>query len=159
PLAFGTWTVLFPLGRRYALVGALACAAAAAWTLVRSRGLLEEGRARATLAILPLFLVPLVALARNPSVFGVMAFGIVAAGVRVVHARAGAALGRITTVAPIVVGSSFVAMLTMPLRFRELDSVNLHDHEAMHEAWVNSAVHGKWLTVDASTAYGPLREY
>src|SRR5262249_54961215 len=32
-------------------------------------------------------------------------------------------------------------------------------HEGMHAAWVESALRGKWLSVDASTAYGPLREY
>jgi hypothetical protein len=130
-----------------------------AWAFHRSRRSTAESRKHDVVSTLPLFFVPLVALERDPQVLDVVAFVIAALVMRLLLARNSTWSERLSVAAPVIAGSSFVAMLTMPLRFREFNSVNHHHHEAMHEGWVNSAIHGKWLTADASTAYGPLREY
>lgn len=58
-------------------------------------------------------------------------------------------------VAPCALG----AMLLVPMRFREIASINLWDHESIHLGWVNSITFGRFMMADAGFVYGPLREY
>ena len=45
------------------------------------------------------------------------------------------------------------------MRFREIASINLWDHESIHLGWVNSITFGRFMMADAGFVYGPLREY
>ena len=51
-----------------------------------------------------------------------------------------------------------LAALGIPLKVVSSRSTST-DTKLGEYAWINSALHGKWLMADASTIYGPMREY
>ncbi len=106
----------------------------------------------------PLLLAPLVGLWRDPSWRAAAALGFACALVRIaLRAAPGRRPApRTLTVAAAV---SLVAIFAIPLQLRELSSENHQRHESQHYGWIASALEGKLMMADASTLYGPLREY
>lgn len=107
----------------------------------------------------PLLLAPLVGLLRDPSWRAPAALGLACALVRIAlraAPRRARAPGRTLTVAA---AASLVAIFAVPLQLRELSSENHQRHESQHYGWIASALQGRLMMADASTLYGPLREY
>jgi hypothetical protein len=64
-----------------------------------------------------------------------------------------------TALAAVVAPCAITAIVLMPMRFRELGSIDNFDHESQHLGWINSVTFGKLMMADAGYIYGPLREY
>ena len=149
--AWGAWLTTVAHGRALAALVALV---ALAVVITVERAVDERFD---PIASAPLAALPLLGLLRAPSVAWVVAALGCHALLRVTRRGrplpAGAGAIGAVAIAP------FVWLAIVPMRLRELPTANHFQHEAHHFAWVNSALHGKWLMADAATIYPPLREY
>jgi hypothetical protein len=155
-LAWGGWLLTVNDGRSVALMAVFFALSFGAW---RFRAGLERGGdalAHEAVGGLPLLASPLLGLMRGPSVWWVV-FAL-AVGV-VLRSLAQRSRVRLPDWAPPIAALSVASIFVIPLGLRDLPTVSLKDHEAQHLGWINSALHGKLLMADASTIYGPVREY
>ncbi len=106
----------------------------------------------------PLLLAPLVGLLRDPSWRAPAALGIACALVRIAL-RAAPERRPAPRTLTVAAAASLVAIFAIPLQLRELSSENHQRHESQHYGWIASALEGRLMMADASTLYGPLREY
>jgi hypothetical protein len=154
-LAWAVWLTLAERGPHIAWSGAAAALAIAGIAIAyRLRQEASEIDAD-VVGALPILLLPLLGLARAPSILwvgGALCGGLVLRAI----ARRWSWPGR--TVAVFSVWS-FAAITIIPLQLRDLPTVNHGEHEAQHLGWINSALHGRLLMADAGTTYPPLREY
>jgi hypothetical protein len=117
----------------------------------------RDGRRAAALA--PIFVTPLLGLLRAPSIthLALVAFAVLALRALVVRVSA-RRVPRPDALVPLAVWS-WVAVLVVPTRFRDLGSLNHQFHEAGTFAWANAIAHGKLMMADSGLLYGPLRAY
>jgi hypothetical protein len=156
-LGWGSWLVTVRHGLAPALgaLGAVACFAAWRLALVlRADGARVHAEALGGACFLPL---PLLGLGREPPALVV----VLAAGASLVVARFARRRAHAVSAGALWAAASLAlaAVLVVPLGLRDLPSVNLHEHEAQHLGWINSALDGKLLMADAGFIYGPLRTY
>lgn len=158
---WGVWLCTSALGSARALgagmAGLLAVvlrAHAVATSRSPRRSALLEARAFA-----PMALTPLLGLLRDPPLAWVGALLVVCVVLRVVRRARRVASALSFGALVVLVTWSGAAMLDIPLRLRDLPNINYDGHEAGPYGWVNAALHGRMLMADASTIYGPLREY
>jgi hypothetical protein len=122
-----------------------------------------ESRWRAAVAGLPLLALPLVGLARNPTLVPTaVALGGAAIAFAVLRAFPGACSratrwARRHAVAFAV--PALVLVLVLPWSFRDAANADLGGHEGQHLGWINSISFGKLMMADAGFTYGPAREY
>ena len=157
-LAWGGWLVTVNGGLHDAWMAVFFAVSFAGWR-VRTALDAKSPTALADEAVsgLPLLGAPLLGLLRAPSPWLVLLGVLFAAALRTLARRRSLRLPdwASSVAAPLAVTSIFV----IPLGMRDLPTVSLKDHEGQHLGWINSALHGKMLMADASTIYGPVREY
>jgi hypothetical protein len=160
-LAWGAWLSTIEQGSHVAFAAVAGVtvigASRAAWLFPQPAWYAEATLdARACLLFCAL---PLMGLARAPS----MRWPLMALAVAVVLRSVPRARRVLQRVPARLTGLAAVwglaAIAAIPLRIRDLPNINFDGHEAGQYAWINSALHGKLLMADASTIYGPLREY
>lgn len=155
-LGWGATLSLRPKLGSAVLLGMLALGALGAY-----RGARGDQRARCdAVAGAPLLLLPLVGLLREPSLNWTLAALTISLTLRMLVVDKPKWVDRTwhglaVVAAPWALG----AILAIPLRFRELGTVNHRAHEGIHMGWVNSVHFGKFMYADAGLVYGPLREY
>jgi hypothetical protein len=123
-------------------------------------------------SLLPVLVLPLAGLARNPTLLPTLcALGV--AAVSWLWIRRSTAPGRSDRSAEVTTrllasaqrNASTLAVcalglvLILPWRFRDMATADSHGHEGQHLGWLNSMSFGKWMMADAGFTYGPLREY
>jgi hypothetical protein len=159
-VAWASWVTLRSVFGPGVFCLALAILAACGWRIGKGHGSAERerGLTNDALAGAVLLLLPLIGLLRAPTYKWLLAAATLVAVLRVLVSRYPRRafpewLGAVA--APCSIG----AVLIVPLRLRDLPDCNHFLHEAQHLGWLNSASFGKFLFADASTFYGPLREY
>ncbi len=154
-LSWAVWLTLAGRGPRIAWSGAAAALAVAGMTIAYRLRRETSEIDKDAIGTLPILLLPLLGLARAPSILWVV--GALGCGLALrAISRRWSWPGQ--TVAVFSVWS-FAAITVIPLQLRDLPTVNHGEHEAQHLGWINSALHGKLLMADAGTTYPPLREY
>ena len=155
------WGLWLTGPRSLGLAVPYACLAALAAACIRAGAARTERDARrSALAGAPLLLLPLVGLARDPSlawVFGASCASLVA---WVALGRKNRLLGtRSSDLLVVAAATALTLLLWLPYRFREFPTEDNQKHEAQHLGWIASEAFGKFLFADAGFFYGPLREY
>jgi hypothetical protein len=142
----------------FAIVVALGLVAASAWRAGRGGVAMVHD----AVAGVPLLALPWVQLVRGPSYrwpLGLLALGLCVRAALAWVPR-GRRIDRVPrALAAWVAPTSVVAVLVLPLRFRELGEVSHMHHEGFHLGWLSSMTYGKLMFADAGLTYGPAREY
>ncbi len=155
--------MLFPYSEHHGGLVGLGCAVGFAIAAVLAGRLSIEKRLDFAALALPLLVLPLSGLARNPTLKPALY------AAALVFALAVAARRQPDLLAPLrsfveshgawLALCSICLPLVLPYGFRDIDSADWKGHEAQHLGWINSITHGRWMMADAGFVYGPLREY
>ncbi len=124
----------------------------------------EAKRLRIAALGLPVLVLPLSGLARNPSTTKlVLALSIAYAIAAAVNHRFPRAIKELEGFSrqhgAWLAVTSVSLLFVLPFGFRDLANSDWMGHEGQHLGWINSITHGRWMMADAGFTYGPLREY
>lgn len=160
-LGVGVWLPFAGSAPALLLPAMTAPAAVAGYVaVVHGRG---DDRWRAVVAGLPLLLLPLVGLRREPSLVPALACALVAVAAAVMLRRRPRLAARATAWARrqalTLAVPGLLLFLVLPWHFRELGMADYRGHEGQHLGWINSIAFGKLMMADAGFTYGPAREY
>ncbi len=154
-LGVGLW---FPVAQTFPAFMTVVMGAGATSAMLAAASLRPHTRWRLATAGLPLLLLPLEGLRRNPTSLAVVC-ALAAATILWAVARDGRinawARNNAIVAALVALGSVFF----LPWAFRDLFSADVGGHEGQHLGWINSMSFGKLMMADAGFTYGPIREY